>query len=296
MEEYRERAAHDWTDDSVRLIATPSLFAKSALFYVQEAGYFQTFNDYFTEREKLDSYLIVYTVSGAGRLVYNRKAYPLGPGHIFFIDCMNYQLYHVVQGKRWEILWVHLNGLSVRAYYDQFASNGGPVHAITSQSAIPAHLQELVALNRRKSLRTELLSSKILVHILTELLLSTASKFDQWDKGMPEMIIKALQYMEKHYREKLSLERLAQHCSVSKYHLAKEFKKHVSFSPGEYLIMTRMTRAKQLLQSSGLTVSEIAYQVGIDNVSHFINLFKQREGTTPLTYRKRWTNPAKTDT
>ena len=52
-----------------------------------------------------------------------------------------------------------------------------------------------------------------------------------------------------------------------------------------------MTHAKERLKYSDMPVSEVAARVGIDNVSHFINLFKDRAGDTPLAYRKKWQRP-----
>uniref|UniRef100_UPI003568068E helix-turn-helix transcriptional regulator n=1 Tax=Cohnella sp. TaxID=1883426 RepID=UPI003568068E len=72
------------------------------------------------------------------------------------------------------------------------------------------------------------------------------------------------------------------------YHLSKEFKCYTGFSPNEYLIHTRITRAKELLRFTDMPVAEIALSVGVDNVSHFINLFRDRETMTPLAYRKTW--------
>jgi YesN/AraC family two-component response regulator len=58
----------------------------------------------------------------------------------------------------------------------------------------------------------------------------------------------------------------------------------------EYLINLRVTKAKELLKSSNLTVSQISESAGIENVTHFINLFKDRENCTPLKYKKMWSS------
>ncbi|WP_199615911.1 helix-turn-helix transcriptional regulator [Paenibacillus alkalitolerans] len=284
---YRERASHAWTDDSVRLVMTPSAFAKSALFYVQEIGYFRTLPTYFTERERLDSFLIVYTKSGRGRLTYMGKNYTMLPRHIFFIDCMEYQYYAIDSAEPWELLWVHMNGQSVRAYFERFVMNGGPVRALPPESDIPAILEELIELHRIKSIRNELLASKSIAGLLTSLLLS-GSEPESLNAGMPEYIAETTRLIDKRYNEKLTLDLLSKTLAVNKYHLAKEFKKHTGFSPGEYIINTRISRAKELLQYSNLSVAEIAEKIGIDNVSHFINLFKYRTEQTPLAFRKTW--------
>ncbi|WP_366250085.1 helix-turn-helix domain-containing protein [Thomasclavelia ramosa] len=56
----------------------------------------------------------------------------------------------------------------------------------------------------------------------------------------------------------------------------------------EYIILSRISYAKGLLKNTDLTVQEITFEVGMNNVSHFINLFKARENLTPLAYRKNW--------
>lgn len=68
--ELLERGAHVWSDDSIRMILTPSRTAKSLYLYTQEVGYFKTEYPYYSERQNLNSFLIIYTVSGQGSLDY----------------------------------------------------------------------------------------------------------------------------------------------------------------------------------------------------------------------------------
>jgi hypothetical protein len=175
MSAYRESSNQAWTEDSVRVIATPSSFAKSTLYYVQEAGHFHTLEPYYTEREQLDSYLMVYTIAGKGKLTYQEKTYTLFPNQLFFIDCMEYQHYATDKIELWELIWVHLNGSSVRGYYEQFAVNGNPVITLTPESKASSILRQLIQTQRHKSFRTELVCSQYLVELLTELLLAASS-------------------------------------------------------------------------------------------------------------------------
>lgn len=282
-----ERAAHAWTESSLRLVATPSAFAKASLFYVQEIGHFETLARYFTEREQLDSFLVVYTIAGKGKLTYGEQTYSLLPQQLFFIDCMNYQHYSTDQDGQWEMLWVHFNGSAVRAYYEQFAASVDVVLTLLPDTTLPGVLRQLLELHKRKSYRTELVSSKLLVELLTELLL-TAQELELPASEIPSYIGEIALFMDEHYNRKLTLELLAGRHAVNKYHLAKQFKRYTGFSPNEYLINTRITHAKELLRYSDLPIAEIASAIGIDNVSHFISLFKDRVEHTPLVYRKKW--------
>jgi len=288
MRGYREEASHDWTGDSIRMIATPSAFAKSALYYIQEAGQFRTRPAYFTERENLDSYLVVYTTYGCGYLTYGDKKYTVTPGQLFFIDCRKYQYYKTDPEQLWEMVWIHFNGSSSQAYYDRFSAAGNPIIPVPADSKIPDILRDIVSTYRQKTIQTELSGSRLIVDLLTEMLFAVQHRETSSAPGMPAFVRDVMTHYDRHYSDKSTLDAVSAAFSVDKYHLAKEFKRYTGFSPNEYLINTRITRAKELLRFTDMPVSEIAASIGIDHVSHFINLFRDRETLTPLAYRKTW--------
>ncbi|MDI4647637.1 helix-turn-helix domain-containing protein [Cohnella hashimotonis] len=277
-----------WSADSVRLIATPSELAKSAFYFVQEVGHFYANASYFTEREGIDSYLIVYTVSGSGRLAYRNQSYALTSGQAFFIDCMDYQHYSTIGDGTWELLWIHLNGSQTRRYYEAFSGYASaPVITAGSDSIIPGRIRELIDLHRFHFAHTELLSARLLTDVLTELVV-LASGSGQSPRDVPAYVRQTVQAIDSRYRERLTLETLANERSVSKFNLSRAFKRYIGLGPIEYLIQVRMNHAKEYLKYADVPVGEIAERVGIDNASHFINLFKERTGLTPLAYRKQW--------
>jgi AraC-like DNA-binding protein len=299
MDLYKEKAICNWTADSVRLIVTPSQTARQIYFYVQEIGHFHTMPQYCTEREQLSSYLVVYTVSGKGHLKYKGQSYVLLPGQLFFIDCMEYQYYETDPQELWEMLWVHFQGPASQGYYEQFAKKDDPVLTVCSpleaftastHASIPSLLQRLISQHKRKDIRTELLSSLLLTELLTEILLS-AYEHPTAEPFLPPLIASLMHEMEQRFQEKLTLTMLAEQFAVSKYYLAKSFKAYTGLSPNEYIINQRITYAKELLKYSDVPVAEIAAKAGIDNVSHFISLFKHREVLTPLAFRRKWQRP-----
>jgi AraC-like DNA-binding protein len=286
------RAARDWTDDSVSIMVTPSITAKAMFHYVQEIGYYRCLPAYFTERENLPSFLIVYTLSGKGFLRYKGQRFPLERGQAFFIDCMEYQYYETDPEDLWELLWVHFHGSTSKQYYEQFLLAGDPVMTLNPQSPVPSLLHKLFAFHQNKDARTELLSSQTIVEILTDLLLHTLSRNHQPHvRFLPDYIQQTQHYLEEQLQEKITLDQLSLLFSVSKYHLAREFKVYTGLTPNEYLINQRINKGKKLLRYSDIPVSEVAKQVGFENTSHFINQFKKQEDTTPLNFRKTWQRP-----
>ena len=282
-----ERGSHTWSEDSIRMILTPSSTARSTYFYTQEVGYFKTFHPYFSERENLDSFLIVYTVSGKGYLEYEGQTYPITKGQCFYINCEQHHLYRTDREEDWEILWIHFNGNSALGYYKEFTRNGFQILSVRDEFFMERTLWRIIALNQKKDLTTELVTSNLINGMLTELLLQTAT--NNADTFLiPDYIRQIVREIDKNFKSGLPLSYFEEFTHRSRYHILKEFKKYIGVTIHEYLITARISYAKELLKYSDLPVSEIAFESGMNNVTHFINLFKAREGTTPLAYRKAW--------
>lgn len=95
-----------------------------------------------------------------------------------------------------------------------------------------------------------------------------------------------LGYLQEHYTEKVSLEVLTEVGNIGKTLCTKLFKKFTSKTPGEYLIKYRIVKSIELLKSSDMDITEIAYAVGFSSNSHFTKTFREITGTTPLKYRR----------
>lgn len=91
-------------------------------------------------------------------------------------------------------------------------------------------------------------------------------------------------------RGELSLAEFAQSVNLSVWRLCHIFKSDVGMPPIRYLRQLRMERAKQLLESSFLSVKEIAFQVGLNDESHFVRDFKSTYGYSPALYRSQFRN------
>ena len=99
-------------------------------------------------------------------------------------------------------------------------------------------------------------------------------------------ISRAAAHMDRHYAEELTLQRLAEACHGSPYHLQRTFKRIMGITPAAYLQRVRISRAQELLRSSTLPVREIGQRLGLGNLPYFITLFKRITGSTPARYRQ----------
>ena len=107
---------------------------------------------------------------------------------------------------------------------------------------------------------------------------------------MDKRVEKIIQMMREDVRGELSLSEFAQSVNLSVWRLCHIFKSDVGMPPIRYLRLLRMERAKDLLESSFLSVKEIAFQVGLNDESHFVRDFKSTYGFSPALYRSQYKN------
>lgn len=93
--------------------------------------------------------------------------------------------------------------------------------------------------------------------------------------------------MDANYTYNLSLEDFARIANRSLATFRREFKETFAVTPGKWLMEKRLGYARNLLHSGNLPVSDVAYQSGFENQTHFCRVFKEKFGTSPLQYRKQ---------
>jgi AraC-like DNA-binding protein len=273
-----------WTDDSIWIINTPSEMAMESLFYVQEIGHFYCFPNFFTLHENIASFFVSLTISGECEYTYRNKSYILKKGDLVFVDCKEYHTLRLKPNKKWDMIWVQFNGNNAYAYYNQYVKQKKPIINVKESNLIFSILDEMVELNRTKSTYCELLNSKYLTDILTEIMILSGSVMD-YNDNMPEYIKLAINDIDAHFMDDLSLDHFAKETLTSKFHFLKEFKRYTGFTPYNYLQMVRINNAKRLLKYSDISVCNIAEECGFNNVPNFFVTFKNKTGVTPLQFR-----------
>lgn len=106
--------------------------------------------------------------------------------------------------------------------------------------------------------------------------------------SLDKRVEKILEMMRDDVRGELSLAEFAQSVNLSVWRLCHIFKSDVGMPPIKYLRLLRMERARGLLESSFLSVKEIAFQVGLNDESHFVRDFKTAYGYSPTIYRAQF--------
>ena len=102
---------------------------------------------------------------------------------------------------------------------------------------------------------------------------------------MDPRVEKVVSRMKEEFRQDPSLSEMAQVVNLSPSRLRYLFKKETGVAPGHYLRAFRLEQAKELLETTFLSVKEIIRSIGVNDQSHFIREFKKSYGLTPAQYR-----------
>lgn len=286
MKDYTPNAALDWSDDTDIMTITPAIIDKSKFLYAQEIGVMHAYSTFYTKRENLPSYLLLYTEGGNACLHYHDKIHHLKKGDFFFIDCMEYQYYYVESKEPWDCRFVHIYGPEIiRQYYDTFVQNTGNTLHLPSFTRIPECITRIIESYKPRNKNSDLIACMYILQLLTEAVLNSESPASS---RQPDYIQNIIQYINEHYAENLTLDSISRKFNVSRTYFPKQFKAQIGVTPTEYLCQVRIQAAKKMLRHSDAPVYYIAEKVGIDNVSYFIKLFKKYEELTPYSYRNIW--------
>lgn len=278
----------DMLKEPIWRFVNASMFAKDNLLYIQESGKFCSGKDYYTKRQGLDSYLIMYTVSGRGILEYNGEEYILTPGSVMFIDCKKPQNYRTEKtAGKWEMIWVHLNGKNIKAYYEKYLekNDGSPVSMLSEDNSVNEIIENILSVSKAysKDFNSDIIADNLLNSLLKECIIKSGV-----DSALaPDYVKETARFLRHHYSEEIDLDYLSREFNISKFHLQRKFNETMGCSPLKYLLNVRINRAKRLLRGTDLSVTDVAERIGIEP-NYFIRLFKSTESVTPKQYRNKW--------
>ena len=273
---------------SDRILYTPSAFARGSLLHLQEVGTLKALHTHTSTRSGLVSDLCFLVLEGEGSLTYDGRKYSLKLGDCVFIDCRK-TYSHSTSDCLWSLSWCHFYAPFMPAIYEKYKERGGlPVFHLEDTMHFEVIFKQLYELAASSDYIRDMRINERLSSLLTLLMQeswnpenSTVSK-----KRMELAAVKS--YLDEHYIERITLDELEARFFINKYYLLKIFKENYGSTISNYLIAKRITRAKQLLRFTKLTIDEIGCEVGMDGAGYFSRMFKKSEGISPKEYRKQW--------
>lgn len=255
------------------------------------------------EPNRHEFYEMVYIKKG--NAVFEIAGYPaeLGPNDIIIIKPNQFHKFIVKSQSGCEFIVLnfkfvskfdmHLSGVSLEYFLDFVSGkeSGAFIKLKVSQkNEIINILNRILKEKENPDIGSGLLNYMLVMELFV--LISRALKME-WEDSiknksskLKELIQVSVSYINNNYEREISLKDIAQYVFLSTSYFTRAFKEEMGISPINYLLKTRIERAKELLKDSTQKISDIALSVGFSNQQRFNDIFKKYVKMTPLQYRK----------
>lgn len=265
------------------LRSTPGPLELAQPFYCTEAGCFYARHNYVGSRSHTNSYLVFYTLSGAGEVYQGGQLIRVGKGQALLLDCSKPHRFRTAHDRRhWYHLWANIDGEGVRTLAPLISV--GRTEAITVlDSEIRQGFDAIFSKIEQENARS-ITALGLGVHQILSSMVSASADDDDVPWSQTPVGI-AQSYVAQHYVENITVADMASAASVSSSYLIRLFKRSLGTTPYNYLLRFRITKARELLDETNKPVVQIAHDVGFSNESNFSFRFSKMVGQSPRAYR-----------
>lgn len=122
--------------------------------------------------------------------------------------------------------------------------------------------------------------------LLLEAILETNKLLRHGTQELSPITCRVVQYVTENLSGSISIKQFAEQTKMNATYIGRLFKEEMGMYFSDYVCMIRINKARTLLETTSLSVGDIARQVGIYDVSYFTQCFKKQEGESPLKYRQ----------
>ncbi|OLS42189.1 AraC family transcriptional regulator [Bacillus sp. MRMR6] len=256
--------------------------------YLTDIGYFPLAKYHYRERnEGCNTYILIYCADGEGWVeLEGSNLFKLKANMFVVIPAGTPHRYGASEKNPWSIYWFHIKGTEVEGIIETFGLTNGPIEIPFSGGVKLAELFHEcyeTLIHKTYSLQHHLLVSQTMKYLLSTIgLLSIRT---QQEVKSNYYIEKAIQYMNEHLHQQITLQDVSDFIGLSKQHLIFLFKQETSFTPIDYFLRLKIHRSCQMLDLTNLTIKQIALSVGMDDPYYFSRVFKKIIGCSPSQYR-----------
>lgn len=270
----------------------PSLQRLSSEQYIDPRAPLRVFHQVLSERVKVhwhDFYEMFLVVGGTGTHLMNGTAFPLGPGSLFLLTPADLHEFIPTTGNALDLFNVIFADEMVDDEVRGLLFSG--ISGCATLSGLEPEFRRLWAETVERGIGHRRMIQGTLERILIELARRNAPA-DGADRhphltDSQRKIHRALVYLHHHFREPLTLERVARQAYLSPHYFSECFHRATGSTFQSYLGERRLRFSCSLLQVTDMSVSDICSASGFSSLSHFERVFKQKYGQSPRVYRRK---------
>lgn len=232
-----------------------------------------------TRKNTLPFHQLLFVTHGAGVLEYDGKTVSLPQGACWFIRKHTPHHYHGVS-QPFTTRWLGFDGDAADSLQNFFSVPSVCCFTPHQFSSLRRQHQSLLEATAAGQPSFEL--SALLYTLLSE-------AFNEINSVGTQTLEPLRTWICEHYAADLSLEDMARQAGMNKYTLCRIFRREYGLTPFSFLINVRLQKAKELLAGrKDLTIRDISRMIGFHDHAYFGRLFREREGVTPLCFRKNF--------
>ena len=248
------------------------------LYRANDVGYEYNRKGYHHKRDGGICYLLAFTKSGKATLKYRDKSYILTPGSFIFINLGEPSVIEAYESD-WEIYFIHLFGPQADNFYQSFYKSQGNYMEFFNATNFINSIDEIYHSYLTNQHKYQI--SRQIYSLLIDVIEKAEKK-----SGYSDVVDKALAILNSQYVEDINLDQLCEKLYISKYYFIRKFTKEVNMTPKKYLTNIRIDRARVLLVTTNLKISEIVALTGFKSEENMFYAFKKELNVSPDYYRK----------
>ena len=235
-----------------------------------------------------------FIVEGEGEYVLEGKHFDIRSGDLFLVRPNEQHCVPTITSDALVSFNIHLSSLYIWRVLSDYIEAGRLNCLVRSDIALSARVRgdqtvcSLVAAVRTAFAEDDRFSLRLLIPRLLCEVVKGFSPSDSISGSVLHLgdIRAAIRFIEENLSEHITLEDIAHAGNMSKSHLNEWFRTVTGMTPYEYLLVSRVERAVELLRATDMTVLSVSEACGFSNLANFNKAFKKRTGLTPQTYRK----------
>lgn len=230
-------------------------------------------------------YQILYIASGRAWFTFEGTATEVSAGNMVLYEPHQFQQYTYYLEDRPEVYWLHFTGIEAALLLKQAGFEESPF----LYTGISSKYQDLF-LSIIRELQIFRPCSEELASLYAKqlfLLLKRAKDEGGFQKTeIQKEMEMAAQYFHENFSKEIEIDRYAKGLHMSTCWFIRSFKQSIGMPPRKYLTSIRVSKARELLESTDYGVGEIGNIVGYENPLYFSRIFKKQTGISPAEYRK----------
>jgi len=231
--------------------------------------------------------VLLFVSNGRGAVTQQGRISVVEAGSVAALAPNQPHAYEADAADPWTLWWIHVAGSLAVDWCSLAGASGAPlVTRVGDPVAVTALFDEILRLMERDTTRASLLrASGAAWHLMTRF-----AGAETESDASSDPVERAADHLRHHFAEQVSVPQLAAIVGLSASYFATSFRRRFGQPVHRYQLELRMSRARELLDTTSLPVGEVARLVGFDDAFYFSRRFRIVHGQTPREFRRRVPN------